>query len=35
MPLLKSDDVDVYLLKWQGIHNILLSKKACYKGICI
>lgn len=27
MQLLKNDDVDVYLLKWQDIHNILSSEK--------
>lgn len=32
--LLKNDEVDVYLLKWQDIHNILSSeKKAGYRGI--
>lgn len=27
MQLLKNDDVDVYLLRWQDIHNILSSEK--------
>lgn len=35
MQLLKYDDVDVYLLKWQDIHNILSSEKSRLQRIYI